>query len=98
MGYQIHYGATMVKEHIYDRKQLRFTRKNIKRLIIGIAVLMGIIFCCQDKVQDFLLPGNSQVTRTAISGLVSDLKHGKSLSDSVEAFCVEIVSGAKLPQ
>ena len=97
MGYQIRYGATMVKEYVKDRRKFRLSRVNARVIIVGLVVLLGVIFCLQENVQNFLLPGNSQVTRAAISGLVSDLKSGISLSDCVEAFCVEIVDGAKLP-
>lgn len=97
MGYQIQYGATMQKTHIPERRKFRLTWKGLTILFAAPLILLAIYFGRQEAVQNFFLPGNSQVTRGAISELVSDLKDGKSFSDSVEAFCREIVEGANVP-
>ena len=98
MGYQIHYGATIQKIHIPENRNVRLNRKAVCFLIAVPLILFAIHFGGQEAVQKILLPGNSQVTRAAISDLVSDLKDGKSLSVSVEAFCREIVTGANAPK
>ena len=96
MGYQIQYGTAMVKTHVPERKGNKFLRKYAKIVVAGVVVLLAIFFCSREAVQDFLIPGNSQVTREAISKLLSDLKDGEPLSNSIEVFCREIVNGANI--
>ena len=98
MGYQIQYGATIVKTHIPDRKKTRFSRKNAGILFTVLVILLAIICVGREDVQDFLIPGNSQVTRTAVTKMITDIKDGEPLSASFEAFCREIVDGANIQE
>ena len=63
-----------------------------------LAILLSILISKRDAVINFLLPGDGQVTRTAIANMVLKLKSGEALSTSVEAFCLEIIHGANIPQ
>ena len=94
MGYQIQYGAVMVKKHIPERKKLSVSQKISGILFVVLFIFLAIIFGSREGVQDFLIPGNSRVTREAMSKMVTDLREGEPLSDSFEAFCREIVSSA----
>ena len=96
MGYQIHYGTVMVKTHVPEGKGIKISRKYTKIVIAGVVVLLAIFLCGREAVQDYLIPGNSQVTREAMSKLVSDLKDGELFSNSIEVFCREIVNGANI--
>ncbi len=98
MAYQISYGQTMEKTPITEKRILRLSKK--QRTIIITAVLSaGLAVLSQRKsFQDALLPGNSQVTREAISGMISDLQAGELLGDAVRAFCQEIVDNAQIPK
>ena len=98
MGYQIQYGQTIVKTHISEQNKFRLSRKNGSILIVVFCILLAIFFGSRKEVRDFLVPGNSAVTREALSNMVSDLMSGEPLFDSFEAFCLEIVDGAKIPE
>lgn len=49
------------------------------------------------KLRSLLLPGDPEVTGQALSSMVEDLRAGKPLSDSVTAFCREILEYAQYP-
>ena len=98
MGYQIQYGQTIVKTFVSERKKFRISRKGTGVLIIVLVILLVIALGSREAVQDFLIPGNSQVTRAAVSKMVSDLKEGEPLSACFEAFCREIVDAANIPE
>jgi len=97
MGYQIQYGQGMVKTYVPERKKFKTTRKQIWIICVCLMLLLAIILCSRDNVQNFLLPGNGEVTRAAISKMVSALKAGAPFADSFEVFCREIVDGAYIP-
>ena len=97
MGYQIQYGETMVKTYIPEGITIS-SWKCIKRFMIIVLIFTAIFLGSRKEVQNFLLPGNGEVTRNAISKMVSNLKEGEPLGTSIEAFCVDIVNGASIPQ
>ena len=97
MGYQIRYGQKMVKTYVPERKKFKTTRKQIWTVCVCLMLLLAIIFGSQENVQNFLLPGNGEVTRVAISKMVAALKAGAPFADSFEVFCREIVDGAYIP-
>ena len=88
----------IVKKHIPDRKKIRFSRKSVGIFFSVLIILLGTILVGREEVQDFLIPGNGQVTRTAVTKMIADIKEGDSLSDSFEAFCREIVDGANIQE
>ncbi len=98
MGYQIQYGQAMVKTHVPERKKFKISGKGVKIVFAVLVILLAIAFGSREAVQDFFLPGNSQVTRAAMSKMVTDLKDGESLASAFEAFCLEIVDGANIPE
>lgn len=97
MGYRIQYGETVKKEVLTE------TTRNRKPLI---GVIAGLIICCvftfiisknADKLADFILPGNREVTKNAISAFTEDLREGESVSNAFAAFCKEIIENANIP-
>ena len=46
-------------------------------------------------VRQALIPGDPEVTVTAVDNLVSGLKDGQQLSDAVTTFCREIIANAE---
>ena len=95
MGYRIEYGP--------GRPARRRTQTGTLRLRILTAVFL-LLFTLgvkhrwpegQEQLQHYLLPDSSaSVTQQAFSSLVSDLQSGIPLSDSVTAFCQEVIDHA----
>jgi hypothetical protein len=44
-------------------------------------------------LRDLLLPGDEEITASALEGMVSDLRAGEPVREAVEAFCREILAG-----
>ena len=98
MGYQIAYGAALVKTHIPERRKIRISIKSAGIFFAVFLILIVFFLGSREAVQDFLLPGNSQITKAALSKLVTELQEGEPLSASFDAFCREIVDGANIPK
>ena len=88
----------MIKRYIPEiKKRNHFNIKALSTLLT-IVTILSLLISKRDAVIDFLLPGDRQITRSAITNMVSRIKSGEPLSASVEAFCLEIVRGANIPQ
>lgn len=98
MGYQIQYGTTVIKKYVPDHKRRNRFSLKVFSLFLGIVILCSMLLSKRDAVINMLLPGDSQVTKAAITNMVSKLKSGEPLAASVEAFCLEIIHGANVPQ
>lgn len=98
MGYRVEYGQTMVKTTLPNRKKWGLSRKHIIWAVGCFLLLLAVHFGRMEKVQNLFLPGDSAVTRSALSHLVMDLEAGKPFADSITAFCREIVENANIPQ
>lgn len=98
MGYQIQYGETAIKKYIPEVK--RRSHFNIKALsiLLTIVIILSLLISKRDAVIDFLLPGDGQVTRSAITNMVSKIKSGEQLDAAIEVFCLEIIRGANIPR
>lgn len=94
VSYRVIYGSAKAK------KQSRANRK------LGAAIALAICTVClaavlkftgfADKIADQLLPGDAEVTRSAFSGMVEQLRAGQTFADAVTVFCREVIDGAGL--
>jgi hypothetical protein len=93
MSYSIHYGPNDKDHPVWYRR---------KRMIIG-AVLSIIVLVAflgwwyPDKLEAFaleLFPWTRPEVRSAFLRLQDGMREGKTLSEAVTAFCVEIIHGA----
>lgn len=96
MGYRIHYGENVKMEFIPETKP---------KSEILTKLIWTLIFCCsiafaisknKDAIINYLLPGNKEVTRTAITAFAEDLRQGQPLGDAAVAFCREIIDNANI--
>ena len=91
MGYLISYGQTTVKEIIKEKQKFHFGKNQIYVIVACSLLLMAIFLGSKKSVQNFFLPGNSEVTRTALDKMVRGIREGESVGNAVTAFCREIV-------
>ncbi len=84
---------------VYARQKHRIPRLSKRqKMIAGTAVvslLLIAVFLAFGT--QWLLPGDPEVSATALENMVSSVKNGESLSDAVVAFCQEIVANAQMP-
>ena len=86
MAYQIHYQDTMVI------KKVPVVRKPaIKWLLAICAILIGVGLLQLKTVQDFLIPGEPEVTKAAFAAFTKDLEEGEPFGDAAAAFCRQVI-------
>jgi hypothetical protein len=93
---------------MYDNEMIKIPihsqmGKRTKRILcIGASICAAMILLSAtggvNRVKEWILPGNAQVTEAALDNLVTDLKEGEKLEDAITAFCQEIIDHAKIPQ
>lgn len=92
MAYRIEYGRTMTKMEFCEKG--RGLGKYIKIFIVIAIILSTIYFASSGKLQDALIPGNTQVTKQALTELTDDLRNGEDIKSAISAFCQEIIEHA----
>ena len=94
MGYTISYGADSRVEAQWKKQRHR----GKGRVWIIAAILAGLCFLRQsideEKLQDYLIPGNPDVTRAAFARLTDNLREGEDIRDAMTVFCREIIDSA----
>lgn len=94
MGYQIQYGSTVIKKHLRDKTD---PHKSLL-LIIGAVCLCCIlafsVFQHRDLIWEWILPGDPQITKAALTTFWENIRCGIPVGDAIEVFCKEILSGA----
>ncbi len=91
MGYHISYDQTIVKTNFPDKKKFRIGKKQIKFGAICLIVVITAMLFRIKSVQNFLIPGDCGVTKSAFAAMVTNLQSGEPIADAVTTFCREIV-------
>lgn len=90
MGYRIEYDSE--KNKIYP---ISTTRKP-KWLIIALAVMVALFVLqkldTNQATRYLLLPGDPEITSSAFSAMVENIREGTLIGDAVTAFCLEIIN------
>ena len=98
MGYSIEYGASGPLETAWRAGRKKQKRRNIIVIALGI-IILALLFSGQIRaVQDFMIPGNPDVTRAAFAQFTEDLRLGTSFSNAINTFCREIIDHASVPE
>lgn len=87
MGYKIVYGKQKIRKFSFK-----------KCIILSCCALSAAMLLWpggRSLLQELLLPGDAQVTASALETLVLELEQGGSMADAVTAFCQEVVAGAR---
>lgn len=87
MGYKIVYGKR-------ERKKLPVKKYIILSSFVIVTAMM-LWPTGRRVLQDSLLPGDAQVTASALETLVFELEQGGGVEKAVTAFCQEIIAGGK---
>ena len=92
MSYKICYSPENSKKYFQSRKNMRIWWGKMCMLAL---VLAGGVWLKINGVPDFMIPGDSDVTRQAVSSLLADMKDGEPIEEAVVAFCEEILDPQK---
>lgn len=94
MSYQIMYNPE--DSHKYPTQ---FKKKHKKIILPVLMVLLCVLALgrpgIRNKVEQWLIPGDPQVTKAAFSLMLDELREGESLGDAVTTFCNEIIAGSE---
>ena len=92
MSYKVSYDSIPVPD---QRGKKRRKKAYIAALAAGI--LAGLLLTgIQKGVNfDFLLPGDPDVTKSAIGNMVSSLRDDGDISNALTVFCREVIHGAE---
>ena len=59
-------------------------------------VVAAVLWMRLYGVPDFLIPGDPEVTKTAASVMVDEIKNGATVGNAITAFCKTILDGAEV--
>ena len=92
MGYRITYENGVIR-----KEPLRLRNSQWKQWGLGCtAVALAVALMLPGGrlwLRDLILPGDEEITASALEGMVSDLRAGEPVGDALEAFCREILAG-----
>lgn len=95
MAYRIDYGSEGVQRKTLRRKLSMPVMKAAFFVLALVAGAVTIKVVGLTWVRDVLLPGDPEVTATALENMTDGLRSGESLLDAVTAFCREIIANAQ---
>lgn len=88
---------------VYGKQTQRYSvRRFPHRKSVVYIVCTLLLFVClhvtgvSAAIWRFLLPGDPAVTEAALIGMIQDISGGSDLSNSITAFCKEILNGAQI--
>ena len=91
MGYQMEYNSG---NGGVTYKQIAEGRKKYLLLLL----IPAIVLCClyRETIINFLLPGDPESTKRAISTFVGELQEGETVADAFSSFCKVILNEANI--
>ena len=92
MGYSVYYSPQTDKK--FPQKKIHRQRAGLGYLILIICILsLGFLRIVKPALlRELLIPGEASVTLKAAETMVSQIKEGVPLQETVEAFCQEIMN------
>ena len=94
MGYQIQYGSTVIKKYLRDNTDPHKSLLLIIEVVCLCCILAFSVFQHRDLIWEWILPGDPQITKAALTTLGENIRYGIPVGDAIEVFCKEILSGA----
>ena len=94
MAYKIRYGVNR-----HDRKKRGVARRIWLPFLLAACLLVTVWLIEMKNISlDWLLPGDPEVTASALESLRENLAAGEPFGEAVTAFCREIINGAALAE
>lgn len=95
MGYRIDYSTGQAK-----KKKLSALNKTAAAKasgVIAVVLLLTVLLSIGGpQIKDFLIPGNPEITESALQEMAADIQEGEGFRDAFAAFCQKIIDGAAL--
>ena len=92
MSYSVYYNPELRKKYPKHNVRKQFP---VKQVAVIVVILLAVYILAQSGSVKLLLPGNSDVTASALSTLTEKISSGESIKDAVYCFCEEIINNGK---
>ena len=89
MAYRMEYG--MNTPVICTTKKIRKPQKSNTRKWVALGLIIALIALC--TMTDILIPGDVDVTKAAMSQLLSNVRNGEQVVDAFAVFCQTVLQG-----
>ena len=89
MAYKMEYEMLPSVDNRPKKVKMRATINPGKWIVVG----MVIAFLALCEFTDILIPGDTEVTKAAMSELVEEVKSGEQVVDAFAAFCHTVLEG-----
>lgn len=93
MSYKIQYSPESA--HIYPTTRKRKRMESYKWLGFAV-VIAAVVWVRLYGVPDFLIPGDPEITKEAMSVFVDKIRDGTGVKDAATTFCKMILDGAEI--
>lgn len=91
MAYQIRYSDTSFTKKPIKKRSLLY------KWITILAIIVASVYMLQwESVQNFLIPGDPDVTKSAFASFTKELKEGERFADAVAVFCREVIESDRV--
>lgn len=95
MGYRIDYSTGQAKKQKLSVLSKSAAAK-ASGVIAALLLLAVLVSLGGGQIKDFLLPGDPEVTETALQEMAVDIREGEGFRDAFAAFCQKIIDGAAI--
>ena len=94
MGYRIEYHSD--NNHKFPTNTV-MGRWNIWRVIIILAtvLILGITVVNDERASSIIIPGDPELTLSALSSMLDDIRAGEPVKEAFSTFCIEIIEHAQ---
>lgn len=97
MGYCISYNPELKRKYPpYNRVKRK--RNGWLGVLVAITLLFVFLSGNSNELKKWILPGNPEVTETALTCLVQDVRDGVAVKEAITDFCLEIINNGEFEQ
>lgn len=75
----------------YTTKKVRKRQRGNPRQLVVLGLIIALIALC--TMTDVLVPGDAEVTKTAMNQLLSNVRNGEQVVDAFAVFCQTVLQG-----
>ena len=92
MSYYVEYNPELYTK--YPKSSNRKSKNKLIRNIVWILIIIGGFWFWKDVFVDILIPGDNEVTISAVLALIENVRSGEPVYESLVTFCDEIIVNA----
>ena len=91
MAYKIQYTPESNRRYPLQRQRKPW---QWSKILVIILLLGAVVWIRHVGLPDFLIPGETELTKAAVQSMMGNLQAGIPVGDAVTAFCKQIIYGS----